>query len=351
MFHAMLLCVYDFDRCPVSYDLMAAILNAQYQAKGLPVHVLFVPGLNGGWRTGDHKPISDAEREWRLTHIIYPMCRIAGVTWTHAPSREYAGHVLKSYKWTKVLPEVWTPETPCYDYGLDRTMRAFNEGFKPPWKVGDRARQHARAWLENIPGTGPFVSVTLRETHTATRNSTQGAWQQAVAIMAAAGLRPIVVRDTEKMTRGLDWPHFQCPLASCDLEFRAAIYEQCAVNLSRNGGPSMLPCYLGFPYLIFGVLAEPYVDPLTGRPHFVPTAKYMANKGLPPGAQIHKDDPSRRFVWADDSDPVLIVSETFAALPGDVLDAIKNTLPVEARAFPQAADNPGPHSHPDQADK
>ena len=69
MLSLSMLAIYDFDCSPVSYDFMSFLVHAQYKAKGKPVHVLFIPGKNAGWRIGEHKPISVAEKEWRLTHI------------------------------------------------------------------------------------------------------------------------------------------------------------------------------------------------------------------------------------------------------------------------------------------
>lgn len=308
-----LLYVYDFDSSPVSLDVMAGIFMSQYRAQGQGVHVLFVPGKNNGWRTGEHKPITNAEREWRLTHMLFPICQMAGVTFTMAPSREFAASFAAAWQ-GELNPVGWTPENSRWNYGLDRFMRPWLTGYRPDWKINRKAVEHAGEWLENhLPGDKPILSMTIRETHTPTRNSNLEAWRGAAEELSK-DYRIVCIRDTAKLSeRGWKGPWHTCPLASCDMEFRVAINYHCGLNLSRNGGPSMLPVYMGYPYLIFGILAPRYINPLTGREDFVPTIEFMAKRGLGPGQQIHQDDPKRRIIWDDDTAEV-IVNETRKAL-------------------------------------
>lgn len=309
---------YDLDICPVSFDFLHFLTDA-WRANGeKPFHVVTVPGRRDGWRTEEHKPISDAEREWRLNHIIYPAARLLGCTITLAESRGM-GDVL----WKIAGDKAWPPavngkrlvEHMQRPYRFGRAAEACKAGLVIPFRASDRARQHVASWLdERVGGSEPLITITLRETHTPTRNSNVEAWMKA-AYQLQKEYRVVVVRDTETMTLDLDDPWRDvltaCPLAACDLDIRMALYERAAMNLSRAGGPFMLCVLAGLPYLFFKLLADPYTDP-RGHVHFVPTAEYMKICGLPHGGQLH-DDPRKRIVWEDDTLDI-ILKETRASL-------------------------------------
>jgi hypothetical protein len=297
---------YDLDICPVSFDFLHFLTEAWRQNGGKPFHVAIVPGRRDGWRTEEHKPITDAEREWRLNHILYPAARLLGCTVTICESRGM-GDVM----WKTAGDRAWPPavngkrliEHMQRPYRFGRAVEACRAGVAVPFRASSRAKQHVAKWLaETLGGNEPLVTITLRETHTPTRNSDVEAWLKA-AYQLQKQYRVVIIRDTETMTEELygQWRDVltPCPLAACDLDIRMALYESAAMNLSRAGGPFMLCVLAGLPYLFFKLLADPYIDP-TGHAHFVPTAEYMTICGLPPGGQLH-NDARRRIVWKDDT--------------------------------------------------
>lgn len=313
-----MLAFYDLDLCPVSFDFLHFLTHAWREARK-PFHIAVIPGNRDGWRTHEHKPITDAEREWRLNHILYPSARLLGCTMTVCESRGMAGVL-----WNLAGDKAWPPpdkdgkrtmETMQRPYRFGRAAEAMKAGTVVPFRASDRARQHVSRWLDtHLGGTEPLVTITLRETHTPTRNSNIQAWMKA-AYQLQKDYRVVVIRDTETMCAELDSPWRDvlttCPLASCDLDMRMALYERAAINLSRGGGPFMLCVLSGLPYLFFTVISDPYTDE-AGHSHFVPSREYMAISGLPVGSQFH-DDPRRQFVWRPD-DLDVILDETRRAL-------------------------------------
>ena len=308
----MLYAVYDLDCSPVSYDFAHFLASAFEAAKDRKVHVVVCPGNNNGWRTNDHKPITDEEREWRLTHILVPLAKMCGMGITLAMSRMDAAMIVRG---ADVFPPEWAFNRPIQGY---RT-KPLNECV-PLWNglgmsASCRAKQFVSDWVETwLPGNGPLVTITLRETHTPTRNSTLEAWASAANTLVNLGHRVAIIRDTEKAGQALHgWPGMSqtCQAAAIDLDVRLALYEKATVNAGRNGGPMTLLFMANLPYLIWGVLAQPYKDE-QGRQHFVPTPALMKSFGLPVGEQLHHS-PHQRFLWEEDWSSDQIVTEMVAA--------------------------------------
>lgn len=275
---------YDLDIAPVSYDIVQFLVAAQHAANGDPLHVVIVPGTRDGWRRDDHKPISDAERDWRVDHVLIASCRRAGVTVTLAPSRSFA----KCFAVPGCFPFGYTVEKPKAKYRLSNAMLALNTGFVPSFRASDRAREHvARIW-----GSG-FVTVTLRNTHTPSRNSSPD-WLD-VAAQISARHDVIVIPDTADIgTHGLGRAS---DLLALDLDLRLAAYEAASLNLSASGGPFCLAMFLGLPYLWWHESAK---EP--DGPDFHAIPEFMAHHLLPMGSQFpgHGQD-NRRILWEPDT--------------------------------------------------
>ncbi len=307
-----MLAVYDLDCSPVSFDYLWFCLRARLKAVDAPVHVLIVPGKRDGWRTNDHKPITDTEREWRINHILIPITAMAGMTHTVCPARSFAKGWL-AREGVVFEPKEWTEENPKQFYAPHDGLKALRQGYRTDWTASGRAKEHAGDWIrENVKGDGPLVTITLRETHTLTRNSTVGAWVEAADMLRRNGVRTMFIRDTAKMNEKFPWDFPVSPLAACDLDIRAALYQTADLNIGRNGGAIYLPAFLDSNYLIFGILAESYEE--NGVAHVVPTASLMQRFHMPVGSNIHLDNPKKRLIWKPDTDAKLIFDETMKAL-------------------------------------
>lgn len=291
---------YDLDISPVSYDFLHFLTGAQRAANGEPVHVVIVPGKNAGFKMFDHKPISRAEKQWRLGRVLLSSAALAGATVTVCPTREFA----KQFETEGHFPPGYRVDFPIHHYSLSVAVDAAKAGFTPAFSPSERAEQHVARWLEKHGRGEGLVTITLRETHTPTRNSDFHSWMAAAYQLEKIGRKVVVIRDTERMTENLDdqWGGIltPCPLASIDLDFRLALYKRSTLNLSSSGGPFMLNVLLGLPYVFFlAVDSPPHVE--DGRPHFAPTSSFMAKQGLPPGSQWPSAGKDQRIVWKPDT--------------------------------------------------
>lgn len=305
----MLIAFYDLICSPISFDILSFLTAAQHEANGDKLHVVIVPGVKDGLcRVSDPKPIDDAEREWRLHHILVPSCALFGATVTIAPTRTFAG-ALEPFK---TFPRGYRATDPVlWAYTLDKALKAIRAGAAPSLRASDRARAHAA----RIVNGRKVVTITLRETHTPSRNSNVDAWYQLAYFAQQKGWAPIMIRDTERMIEpqpmGAEWYGLieHCPLAACDLDIRMALYEAAAMNMASSGGPFMLSVLGNLPYMFF-LQVDPPAD---GSGDWVPTAEYMTKCGLPPGSQWPaaperergRSGSCGRIVWAaDDFDTI-----------------------------------------------
>jgi hypothetical protein len=293
----MLFAFYDLDRSPVSFDFVHFLICAQKEANGDPIHVVIVPGTNKGFRQNDHKPISVAEKIWRVDHILVPLAKLAGASLTLAPTREFAANLLASQA-QRIFPAGYRTNFPRAYYTMGLARRAVEEGAKPQFKASERAHEHVDVAIRE--GGRPVVSITMRNTHTPTRNSNRDAWLTFADALDARGYLPVIVPDTEDVSRGCSiWDY---PSAAIDLDLRLALYERATMNMASSGGPFVLSLYTYKPTIYFlNVDPEPFIDE-NGKKHWAPTEKFFAeNVGMQRGDQWPGSGPMTRIVWAKDT--------------------------------------------------
>ena len=322
----LVMAVYDLDSSPLSFDFLHFLSAAYVYAEGAPIHVVICPGLRKGWRTQvEVKPLTDAERLWRLDHILIPAARLMGCSVTLAPARSLAGAMAPGgEKNSSIFPPGWKPDNSkrLYDFGW--AAKICQGGMTIPFRASEQALEHVKPWLANMPKTGPIVTITLRDTHTPTRNSNTQAWLAVAYQLQNKGYRVVVIPDTEKamqpapnMDTGQKWDDILtfCPLAAVDLDIRMALYEQSSLNMAASGGPFMLNVLAGLPYLWWMQLPERYDDPKTGKTHFTPTAAFMTTHGFPPGSQFHPTAGKEcRVIWEKDDNPDRMLEEALKSL-------------------------------------
>ena len=115
---------YDLDISPVSYDFLHFLTGAQRAANGEPVHVVIVPGKNAGFKMFDHKPISRAEKQWRLGRVLLSSAALAGATVTVCPTREFA----KQFETEGHFPPGYRVDFPLHHYSLSVAVDAAKAG-------------------------------------------------------------------------------------------------------------------------------------------------------------------------------------------------------------------------------
>lgn len=316
----MLTAFYDLNYAPASYDILHFLICAQAAAKGEPFHVVIVPGTHRGFKPADHKPIERAEKQWRVDHVLVPACRLAGASVTVAPTRAFAAQ----FKGDPVFPIAYRVDYPRPWYTLGLCLEAIAAGATPRFAPSERAKAHVARMLD---GKKRVVTITLRQTHTPTRNSDLWAWRSFAKTIREDGYWPVIIPDTERMTDR--WWHRDdplsvaedpliehCPLAALDLDIRAALYDAATMNMASSGGPFMLNVFLNRPYIFFLEVDGPKTLDADGGAHWRPTTAYMTQLGWPPGSQWPGAGPLSRTIWKKEtySD---IVNAFYATLAED----------------------------------
>jgi len=304
------LAFYDLAVSPVSFDMMAYLIAAKHFAGSDNLHVVIVPGPNEGFKAQDHKPISHAEKVWRVAHVLVPLCTMVGATVTTLHNREDA----RTFSCPRMYPEGYSVDRPVAAHFLTRAQRAMLAGAVPHFAASERATEHVQKWIRRERN---LVSLTIRDTHTVMRNSNFATWHEVAFQLEKRGYAPVFVPDTAMMTRHVGEGFLMFPLAACDLDIRAALYDACVMNMAASGGPFALT-YLGAtrPYLYFhNTFPERFLtDPKDGDLQFHQTAEYLTKMGWPPGSQLPFAGQRRRTVWANDDDPDFIMKEFDGAM-------------------------------------
>lgn len=291
---------YDLAVSPVSFDFLHFVQCAAAWAKQLnhPLHVAIVPGPNEGFRI-DHKPIDVHEKRWRIEHILVPACKAIGATYTLCPDRSFARMLCHQ----GCFPLGYTVDHPKKYYQMGYVMKAGAQMELPEFEPSERARRMVARYTKGMRG---FFTVTQRNTHTATRNTSDDwdrlvfEWSECDVGVNRDALWPLVIPDTADAGMTVSGAHQITHIAAVDLDVRLALYDAAVLNLSSAGGPFMLNVLSRRrPYLWFYHFPEPYTDP-AGRNHWVPTREKLAGWGLPEGSQTPWRQPNQEIVWAKD---------------------------------------------------
>jgi len=269
----MLTAFYDLQMSPPTYDIVAFLLAAEHYrrqegAERIAIKVLRGPA--GGFRRDRLWPHSLAERQAMLDRVALPMARmLLGATVEVCDERP---------TW-RTLPERSIGFLSRL-HGLRMQVEMMRRGIRP-----------LRPKIP-LPRDPELVTITLREAeHWTQRNSNVADWCRVARLIADRGYRVVVIRDT--LRAGEPLPGIETsPVASRDLERRATLYREAAVNLGVSGGPLWFALALDAPTLIFRPAS-------VGHP--ASSLDYIAACGIEPGGQIPGAPPYQRLVWADDT--------------------------------------------------
>jgi hypothetical protein len=296
----MLVAFYDLHISPVSFDFLHFLVCAQRKAENKPFHVVIVPGQADGYKPNDHKPISKAEKDWRVHHIFVPLAKSADATITLAPSREFAAGIRAE----NVFPVGYEIDYPRHHYTLGAALWAFRHGGTPKFQASARAKEHIAKYLGHHDNV---VTLTLRKANNDIRNSKFEAWLDFANHLTNHGYHPVFIPDTEDALGHGSGFGYVCRQASVDLDLRLALYDAAVMNCSSSGGPFVANLFDDSrPYLYFMKVHEEAWRVVDGVRHWQPDQKFFEGQSLPPGTQYPLSNLRRRIVWEEESAERLI---------------------------------------------
>ncbi len=283
---SVLTAYYDLHTSPPTYDIVAFLLaaeNYRLERGEERIRIEILPGPAGGFRADRLWPFSVEERRLMLDRVALPMARMLPsadvVLRTDRPERRGCPPGSIGYM-TRL-------------YGLKVQVEMMRRGIRP-----------LRPKMP-LPRDPELVTITLREAdHWPGRNSNLPEWRRAAELIEARGYHVVVIRDT-RMANVPFHGFTTSPVASRQLERRATLYREAAVNLGANGGPLWFALALDARTMIF----RP-----TAKGHPASSLDYLAACGIPMGGQIPGAPAYLRLVWADDTaDEILAAFDDFTA--------------------------------------
>ena len=241
----MLTAFLDLAVCPVSYDAVVLMAQAEMERRKLGLarlHVVIVGEVR-------KKPQYDeAEAEWRLWNIVIPAARLFGATVTLAADWHQA-ELLKSPKPERNWPPDWREQnlkTRRHLIGgvIERVARGEEVS---RITASEHARSAARAIYDTARKIGwKVVTMTRRETYLPERNSDRMVWNRA---MHDIGNRSAVVWNIEDTATALVTGQ---GFGELNLDLRMAMYQEADFNVVANCGPASLCWFSEKPYVMVG---------------------------------------------------------------------------------------------------
>lgn len=316
---------YDLSVYGFSYDFIVYLLLADsYRAKNklTSIHIIFVPGRDGKFRSApaETNDLGEVNLLWRLRNLLVPSCWLLpscdGVTVCSSRDEAIA---IRRYIARHIYPAGYVDGfSRKRDAGV-YLVKDYNHGLPlPQLQATIAAKYYVRQWIETRAQGRKVVTITLREsTYSKERNSNVKAWVEFIHSIDLTVYYPIVVRDTERAMGGSisglsDNQNFSDVCWNVDL--RLALYELSYVNMMVNNGPGALVIFgTRIPYLYFKVLT----------PQFRSTSEdfFRTYIGVEPGQAFPWSTKWQRWIWEDDSLPVL--TREFEKMCADIEAAIQ----------------------------
>lgn len=284
----MLTACYDLARSPTSYDIVSFLLYAEAERirRGEEsLHIVILPGPNGGFRQDNLWPKSLETRANLLRDIVVPMCKLL-------PSCVSVDVLEQRPSESELAPQIgFGPPLHMFD----RFVRSIAQSGRPLRAKGE------------IHPNPKLVTITLRESeHWPERNSNVKQWLQAARELVARGYHIVFVRDTIRYNEPIE----EFPVnaqAACELHARATLYASALCNMFVSNGPAWFAIAMNAPALIF--------RPTTENLHRVFSEEFLAQCGLRKGQQLADSPTHQRIVWQDDdASTILQAFEAFSAV-------------------------------------
>jgi len=229
---------YDLKVGPVSFDVLAFLVQAEMERRRIKadaLHVVILPyreGVAGKFR--DKLALYDAdEMDFRLWNIVMPACRLIGATVTLANDRTHGERIHSGQAWP---PQWWQQDSKNARHHAREIIAAARQGEDVPrLSASDHALRKVAEWYDRI--NRPVITLTRRRTYDAARNSDPEAWDALAERAEQSGFAVINIDDTAvALGRGKGY-------AELNLDLRMACYQMAAMNWHANGGPSALCWY------------------------------------------------------------------------------------------------------------
>lgn len=230
---------YELDRHPVSYDFIAWLIRAKWEAdegQCTHMHVAIDPTPEGRCREWGNYDAAAAQ--WRLWHIIVPACTLVGASVTVSPMADF-----DCPRWTGGM--AWRT-LKKRDHVVASLVELAKAGAAlPKLKATEAARRYVRSFLDRK--IGPFATITSRNLPLLPeKNSRWNDLWEFQLYLEGQGYRVFWIEDTDvAMAKGAGY-------AELDVDLRLALYEACALNIIGNNGPAALLEHSSAPYIRTG---------------------------------------------------------------------------------------------------
>lgn len=279
--------VYDLAVSPVSYDVIAFLVQARLIAGDNALHVAIEPKVDGGFSEGGFSRVwggyDEAEARWRLWNIVIPACQLVGAT--------------------VELRQVRGGKGAHFGHSIAPLVAAARAGTRiPQLRASDRARAIVNRRYPVDEASFRPITITMRRTGEPARDSDRDAWQVFRRRLEDAGRRVVFINDVR------DELDLDSGGAMLSIDLRLALYERAAMNFGVQNGPMALCQFSAAPYLQFGCgghLREGFAENW---------AKHWRDFGLAEGDQLPWAAENQRLVYAPDSAANILNSAVRAGL-------------------------------------
>lgn len=182
------------------------------------------------------------EGHFRLWQIVIPACSLFDASMTLAADWAQAKRAIAGPVW----PPDWDRQTLKERRHLigDIITLSRTGANVPKVQASAHARKKVRDGCARLGR--PLVTMTLRNTYILERNANRADWEHLRKHVENKGFAVAMIEDTDAaLSRGHGF-------AELNLDLRAAMYQEAAINLLCSNGPAAL-CWFGdSPYCMFG---------------------------------------------------------------------------------------------------
>ncbi len=303
---------YDFDVHAPSFDITWFLIQSEIERIRLglsTIAVVFVPGKNAGvtldyynyLKTEYKDNVFNVEKlNWRLNQIVIPCCSllptckqiiVCNSRYTALKVEKRLARYIFPQKNSVLYPVNLLKNHMKNSYIGDKNMQ-------PSLIPSELAITHIKIWLSQFGDDKKIISITLREAQYETkRNSNIYEWKKFILSLDEKKYHVIIVRDTESAFFDLKIP--KLPHVSYfepgpwNIQLRAALYDQCYLNLFTSGGP--------FTIAFFNKRTRGLLFRILNNESIVANEEFLRFAGISVGENPPFLSDYQKYVWKDDT--------------------------------------------------
>lgn len=301
-------CFYDLHVSPSTYDFFTFLISAEIcrTRRGYSKLVLFIlKGPDNGFRKDGKNRTYNHNLKFLQNVILPGIALLTSCKDYFFCERDFIFN--SKFDENEIFPRGYKIEKPVSEYIGKELVASKIRGDKPCFfKAPNYMSEMAKLNIKNHFLQKKIITLTARELERGnplgTRNINTETWENISEKLNSLGYQLVIIRDTDKIfsEKKLIKNIPEIPLASMNIQFRLATYENSFLNFCKNNGPAIL--------LLFSESNAVYLNHFDNNFNATSEKYYSEKYGMVLGSSYPMTTNNIQFKWDSEKENEILES-------------------------------------------